>query len=134
MRSEPGNGEFDQRVSSRGGKLEERFDDGELLIRDLLEAATGREAASLRGRLAATVLPGEETAGERKVGEKGKPLALAFRDDALLRFSFQEVVLVLDADKPRRPCRDRGFRLPQLLKGKIRAADLPHLAGAHQVV
>ncbi len=89
----------------------------------------------LRGGLAAAVLPGQEPARERKVGDEADAEALAGRQQLLFGFELQPGVFALLAGERRQAalCRDR-VRLLDHLRGEVRRADSAHRSFLDELV
>jgi hypothetical protein len=101
----------------------------------LRSIAPERQARALRQRLATLVLPGEKAARQREVRQHAKPELLARRHELALDPPVEQVVLVLSRRVRRQAPvpRDPGG-VGDLPAAEVGAADVPHLARAHDVV
>src|SRR5450759_87991 len=137
MRQQPRKRQLQNRVAVRFGVLDQHFHLVEILVGQKFPVALVlRDPRVLGNRLALSILPREQPALEREERKERQALSLAFGEHAFFRLPMKKAVLVLNAHEPRwtRATGGLGLRLTYLLCRKVRAADLPHLAGSYERV
>src|SRR4051794_29534948 len=120
-----------------GGKRFELADDAPVALAEEVLRVTlvlCKPRARWRCR-AAPVLAGEQTAGERKVGQDAQPDRFRRRNELALDAALEQAVLVLTGDEGCEllPAR-HVLRGNHLLRRQVRAADVADLALPHELV
>src|SRR4029079_10495547 len=100
---EPADRQLDHRMASGLGELLELCQRREVRLAEqtLAPRPPGGEAGAFGRLLARTVLPGEEAAGERKVGKDPEAVLFAGRRQLTLDAPVEQVVLILRGDEGR---------------------------------
>src|SRR5690348_194201 len=132
MREEPREGELQERALPAPREMDELLDNGEILIGEGVAAFA--QPRALRDGLPASVLPRQQSACEREIGNEREAGALALGEYIRLRLAMHETVLILHADELGVAGTPRLVGVAQLLDREIRAADLPHFARTNELV
>src|SRR5215831_14531293 len=114
----------------------QRLDLGEVLVRrPALEKFERGQARPSGECLAPMVLAGEQSAGEREIGQLPKAVLLAGRNRIALALTLQQAPLVLRCDEADKVM-FLGFRfsLSDLRAREVRAAHRSYFALTHQVI
>src|SRR5689334_2887898 len=109
------------------GELPQPLDPFEILRGENFRAEPGIAAAARRQRLPWTILPSEQAALQREVGNECETEAYAFRNDRRLRFAIEQSVVVLYAG-------ESPGDGSKLFRGEVGAADLPYFARTDQLL
>src|SRR5690242_18006672 len=112
--------------------MNQPLDHIEILVGE--RGASRREACSCRHRLSLTIFAREQSARQREKRDERQPQALALRQHTLLWLAMQQAVLVLYTHEVCGAWLHCHYRLAYLLYRELRAANLTHLASAHQLV
>ena len=95
----------------------------------LCEALRVGETRALRHGLTAIVLSGQQTAGQREIGEEAESVMVCSGQQFPFRSSHQEAVFILAGDEGIQITFARGpKRLNNLPRRKIRTSDVAHLS------
>jgi hypothetical protein len=121
-----------QLVDQRGLAVVDMGDDGDVAVCKTLHDCEARARRRLRAVL---VLSREQSARQRKIGQKPNAMGIERRDKFALDIAHDKAVFVLGRNEGIEAAVARGpLRIDDLPGGKVRAADIAYLSLANEIV